>query len=103
MTAMDWLVVAVYAAAVLAIGLASSGRTDTHDDYFLAGRKAGWASVAASTWATKLSALTFIGVPGAAISGNFAYAQLWVGSFLAAYAVAAIFIPAYYRLRVSTV
>ncbi len=103
MTAMDWLVVAVYAAAVLAIGLASSGRTETHDDYFLAGRKEGWASVAASTWATKLSALTFIGVPGAAISGNFAYAQLWVGSFLAAYAVAAIFIPAYYRLRVSTV
>lgn len=103
MTVLDWLVIAGYGVVVLLLGLFASGRSASDTDYFLAGRREGWAPVAASTWATKLSALTFIGVPGAAIAGNFAYAQLWIGSFLAAYVIAALLIPEFYRLRVSTV
>ena len=103
MTVLDWLVIAGYGVTVLLLGLLVSGRSASDTDYFLAGRREGWAPVAASTWATKLSALTFIGVPGAAIAGNFAYAQLWIGSFLAAYVIAALLIPEFYRLRVSTV
>ena len=103
MTVLDWLVIGGYGVVVLVLGILAGGPSESDTDYFLAGRKEGWAPVAASTWATKLSALTFIGVPGAAIAGNFAYAQLWIGSFLAAYLVAAIFIPEFYRLRVSTV
>lgn len=103
MTTLDWLVIAAYALAVLVLGLMASGRSDSEDDYFLAGRREGWGPVAASTWATKLSALTFIGVPGAAFVGNFAYMQLWLGSFLAAYVVGAFLIPEFYRERVATV
>ncbi|MGH1420055.1 MAG: sodium:solute symporter family transporter [Hyphomicrobiaceae bacterium] len=103
MTAIDWIVLAGYGGVVLVLGLISSRNAKDETDYFLAGRKEGWMPVAASTWATKLSALTFIGVPGAAISGNFAYLQLWFGSFLAAYLVAFFFIPEFYRLRVSTI
>lgn len=103
MPLLDWLIIAGYGAIVLLLGISVSKRTESETDYFLAGRQEGWASVAASTWATKLSALTFIGVPGAAMAGNFAYVQLWFGSFLAAYLVAAFFIPEFYRLRVSTV
>lgn len=103
MTLTDWLVVGGYGLLVLAVGLWAAGRGDSEDDYFLAGRREGWAPVAASTWATKLSALTFIGVPGVAISGNFTYLQLWFGSFLAAYVVGAFLIPEFYRVRVSTV
>ncbi|MEL7048913.1 MAG: sodium/solute symporter [Pseudomonadota bacterium] len=100
---LDVMAIAGYGLAVLLFGLVAGGRTETSSDYFLAGRKEAWGPVAASTWATKLSALTFIGVPGAAISGNFAYLQLWFGSFLAAYLVAVIFLPEFYRLQVSTV
>lgn len=103
MTALDWMVLGLYAAAVLALGYAAQARANSETDYFLAGRNEGWATVAASTWATKLSALTFIGVPGAAMSGNFAYLQLWFGSFAAAYLITVIFIPEFYRLRVATV
>lgn len=103
MTALDWLVVGGYGLAVLILGIVAGGKASDETGYFLADRKEGWASVAGSTWATKLSALTFIGVPGAAISGNFAYLQLWFGSFAAAYIVAVVFIPEFYRLRVSTV
>ncbi len=103
MTLTDWLVIAGYGLLVLAVGVWTAGRGDSEDEYFLAGRREGWAPVAASTWATKLSALTFIGVPGVAISGNFTYLQLWFGSFLAAYAVGALLLPEFYRVRVSTV
>ncbi len=103
MTTTDWLVIGGYGVALLVIGLFAGGKSDDDTEYFLAGRTQGWAPVAASTWATKLSALTFIGVPGAAMSGNFAYLQLWFGSFLAAYLVAVVFIPEFYRLRVATV
>ncbi len=103
MDILDWTVIAIYGALVLALGWRSGGRAATEADYFLAGRQERWLPVAASTWATKLSALTFIGVPGAAIAGNFAYLQLWIGSFIAAYLVALVFIPEFYRHRVSTV
>ncbi len=103
MATLDWLVVVTYAIVILAVGIATARRTQSESEYFLAGRDQGWASVAASTWATKLSALTFIGVPGAAISGNFAYVQLWFGTFAAAYIVTITFIPEFYRLRISTV
>ena len=103
MAVMDWLVIAGYGAVVLLFGFWASRRDHSQTEYFLAGREQGWASVAASTWATKLSALTFIGVPGAALSGDFAYAQLWFGTFAAAYLVAVVFIPEFYRLRVFTV
>ncbi|MBU1212677.1 MAG: hypothetical protein KJ587_15605 [Alphaproteobacteria bacterium] len=103
MTFLDWLAIGAYAVCVLALGLLVSGRAETETDYFLAGRKEGWFPVAASTWATKLSALTFIGVPGVAIAGNFAYVQLWFGSFLAAYLVATVFVREFYRLQVATV
>lgn len=103
MTALDWFAIGAYGLAVLALGIAVRGRTISETDYFLAGRKEGWLPVAASTWATKLSALTFIGVPGVAISGNFTYVQLWLGSFLAAYVVARLFVREFYRLQVSTV
>lgn len=103
MATLDWVIIGAYAAVVLALGYFASAKKETETEYFLAGRNQGWLPVAASTWATKLSALTFIGVPGAAIAGNIAYAQLWFGSFLAAYLVATWFIPEFYRLKVFTV
>ena len=103
MTSLDWLVVAGYALLVLFLGRLASRTSNSESEYFLAGRDTGPAPVAASTWATKLSALTFIGVPGAAISGNFAYMQLWFGSFLAAYVVATLLIPEFYRYKVPTI
>ena len=103
MTYVDWLIITFYFCAVLLLGL-RAGRGQTDDtDYYLAGRSQSWQAVAASTWATKLSALTFIGVPGAAIAADFAYVQLWFGSFLAAYVVAVLFMPEFYRHRVFTV
>ncbi len=103
MTHFDWIILVLYALTVAGLGAHARRREEGLTGFFLAGRRQGWFSVAASTWATSLSALTFIGVPGAALAGNFAYAQLWVGTFLAAYLVAILFLPHYYKLGVFTV
>lgn len=103
MLAVDWVVIVGYGLIVLLLGRHAGRSSHNETEYFLAGRTVGRIPVAASTWATKLSALTFIGVPGAAISGNFAYVQLWFGSFFAAYFVAVFLIPEFYRLKVPTI
>lgn len=103
MSAPDWIVICGYGVLLLLLGSLAGSRSKSETEYFLAGRTVGWLPVAGSTWATKLSALTFIGVPGAAIAGNFTYVQLWFGSFLAAYVVATLLIPEFYRLQVPTI
>ena len=103
MSAPDWIIIGGYGLLVLLLGMMAGRRAQGEAEYFLAGRSLGWFPVAGSTWATKLSALTFIGVPGAAIAQDFAFAQLWLGSFLAAYCVARLLIPEFYRLSVPTI
>jgi SSS family transporter len=103
MTAPDWIIISGYGLIVLLLGILASRRAKGETEYFLASHSLGWLPVAGSTWATKLSALTFIGLPGAAIAQNFTFAQLWLGSFLAAYCVAAFLVPQFYRLQVPTI
>ncbi|MFH2203679.1 MAG: sodium/solute symporter [Elusimicrobiota bacterium] len=100
---LDWCVLALYAATVVSLGVWAGRREKNTADFFLAGRSMSWAPVAASSLATALSALTFIGVPGAAFGGNFVYLQLWVGTFISSLLLAAIFLPVFYRLQVTTV
>lgn len=103
MTILDWVVLALYTATVVALGMWAGRREEDTDDFFLAGRSMGWIPVAASSLATSLSALTFIGVPGAAFGGSFVYLQLGVGNFLGYYLLSRWFLPRFYELRVTTV
>lgn len=103
MQTLDWAVLACYFLAVVGAGMWAGRRERDTDDYFLAGRGMGWFPVAVSSLATALSALTFIGVPGASFGGNFVYLQLGVGSLAAQVVLAAVFLPIFYRLKVTTV
>jgi SSS family transporter len=103
MTIFDWAVLILYGTTVVALGVWVGRKEKNTEDFFLAGRSMSWAPVAASSLATALSALTFIGVPGVAFGGNFVYLQLWVGTFLSSFLLAAIFLPVFYKLQVTTV
>jgi len=100
---LDWIVIAAYAATVVSLGIWAGRREKDTDDFFLAGRSMGWIPVSASAVATSLSALTFIGVPGAAYGGSFLYLQLGIGNFLGWYLLSRWFIPKFYELKVTTV
>lgn len=103
MATLDWAVLALYVVVVICLGIWAGGKEKSTDDFFLAGRSMTWLPVAVSSLATTLSALTFIGVPGAAYGGNFVYFQLKFGTFIGAFLVAQLFLPAFYRLKVTTV
>lgn len=99
----DWAVIAVYMAIMVGIGAASSRREKNAETFFLAGRGMPAWAVAISVLATSLSAATFIGAPQIAFEGNLTYLSLNLGSLLAAFIVAAFFVPPIYRANTITI
>ena len=61
---LDWLVIAGYAAGMLAIGQYYARRNITTDDYLLGGRRMSPFAVGLSLFATLTSALSYLAVPG---------------------------------------
>lgn len=99
----DWAVLAAYFFLLIGTGAYFAARAKRNTtDYFLGGRSMPVWAVAISMLATAQSAATFVGVPEAAYNGNLTYLSTNLGGMLAAIILAAIFIPRYYTLRVST-
>lgn len=99
----DWIVLGLYFALLIGSGIWFSRRKvkDT-EDYFLANRSMPVWAVAISVLATAQSAATFSGVPQSSYAGDLTYLSSNIGGIIAAIILATVFIPAYYRLRVST-
>ncbi|MHC4447673.1 MAG: sodium:solute symporter family transporter, partial [Planctomycetota bacterium] len=102
-TAIDWLIVIVYLAAVVAVGLWASRGSGAADAFFLAARRMPMWAVAISLLATAQSAATFVGGPQEAYDGDLTYLSTNLGTLIAVVIVAVFFVPAYYRQRVTSV
>ncbi len=99
----DWAVLGGYFAVLIGAGVYfSRRRARTTDEYFLANRSMPAWAVAFSILATAQSAATFVGVPEQAYAGDLSYLASNIGGMLAAVLLATVFIPAYYRLNVTT-
>ncbi len=102
MTSLDGAVIAVYAVGMLAVGAFYARRTRNTEDYLLGGRTMRASSVGLSLFATLLSTITYLALPGEMI--NKGPVILW--SMLAipiAYVVVGYFlIPHFMRLRVTS-
>ncbi|MBN2468495.1 MAG: sodium/solute symporter [Deltaproteobacteria bacterium] len=103
LTVLDWTAIGIYAVGIITIGIIAGRKEKTTEDFFLGGRRMPWWAVMVSIYATALSALTFIGVPGAAFAGDFHYLQLGIGDFFGRILIALLLITAYYRGKVMTV
>jgi solute:Na+ symporter, SSS family len=99
----DYAIVLGSLVALVAIGGAFSGEQRGTADFFLARRRIPWWAACLSFLATEISAVTIIAVPATAYSENWEYAQFFVGSSLAKFAVAYLFIPAFYRYDCTTI
>ena len=95
----DWAVVGVYILGTTLVGHNLKGKQKTTRDFFLGGRNLPWYAVTASTIATTISAVTFIGVPALvyAADGSFVYLQLAIGGVIARILVARFLVPLYYE------
>lgn len=104
LTLPDYLVIALYLVATIAIGVVIGRRMKTGSDFFLAGRQLPWWAIGMSLVATDIGGTDIIGVGGAAFNHGMAVANFeWIGCVPAMIAGAFIFIPFFYRSGVYTV
>jgi SSS family transporter len=99
----DWGVIALYAMGVVGVAVWSARRTSEDHDPFLAGRKVSPLLVAMSLVATALSGATFLGGPEQSYRGDLTYLIGQVAEVIAIVLVAFVFLPRYYKARVTTV
>lgn len=100
----DGIIILLYFAAILTIGLYMGRRENSLHDFALGGRNVPWWAVMASIIAAETSAATFLGAPGEGFKAHsIAYAQLVVGLILGRMMVGFVFLKPYYMYRVYTV
>ena len=99
----DYAVLFLSLAALVVIGGAFTRRQRETSDFFLARRHIPWWAACLSFLATEISAVTIISVPATAYAENWQYVQFFIGSSLAKFAVAFLFIPAFYRYDCTTI
>jgi solute:Na+ symporter, SSS family len=95
----DWLVLAAYIAAIVAIGAWANRRQTDTEAYFLGNRNMRWWAAGLSIIATSFSAASVLGVPGFAYAADMWYLQYQLGDILAAVIVVVLFIPFFHRVR----
>lgn len=101
---LDWAVLGAYVLLLAATGIWFSRRKqESTEGYFLAGRRMPVWAVAISIIATSLSAATFIGAPQLSYVGDLTYLSTTIGMFIAVMVVAYLFIPVFYRHRVTSI
>jgi solute:Na+ symporter, SSS family len=67
---LDWLVIFIYFAALIGVGLFYGRRQKTTEDYFVGGRRVSPFLVGISLYATMFSTLSYIGFPGELIQNG---------------------------------
>jgi len=102
MTAMDWSIIAIYFAGMIGIGVFYAGRTESTDDFLLGGRHMKSWMVGLSLFATLLSTLTYLAVPGEMIRHGPVIVMGLASLPLVAWIVGWFLIPAFMRLRVTS-
>jgi SSS family transporter len=100
--AVDLLLVAVYCAAMIAVGVLVGRRTRGAADYFLGGRDLPAWALLLSIVATETSAVTFLSVPGLAYSGDLTFLQMPMGYVLGRLLATWLLLPHYFRGQLVT-
>jgi len=98
----DLTIIASYLLFIIFLGIYFGRKEENLSDYFLGGRRVPWVAVLLSIVATETSALTFIGTPAFAYNHNWTYVQLLIGTILARFIIAKLFIEQFYRHNVFT-
>ncbi|HMP89196.1 MAG TPA: sodium/solute symporter [Kiritimatiellia bacterium] len=99
---LNTIILMVYIAGIIAIGLYFSRRQITTRDYFLGGKKLPWLAVGMSMYASVTSAMTFMGLPGLAYDQNISLILVCLMSPLIAPILIWGIYPVYRKLNLTT-
>ena len=80
-----------------------TGKDDSNNVFFKAGRNSKWYIVAFGMVGASLSGVTFISVPGWIGSSQFSYLQVVFGYFVGYIIVCYVLLPVYYRLNLTSI
>lgn len=80
-----------------------TSRNATNQSFFVGNRSSRWYVVAYGMIGASLSGVTFISVPGAVGTGQFAYMQVVLGYLLGYAVIAGILLPLYYRMNLTSI
>ena len=100
MNSLDWVIIAVYMAALMGMALSLNRNQNDVQDYYLAGRRIRWWQSGVSTMATQLSAISFVSAPAFVAlkeGGGLKWLAYEFGVPLGLIAVMALIIPALHR------
>ncbi|TFW24306.1 sodium:solute symporter [Duganella callida] len=89
--------------ALLLIVAWRTSRNANNDSFFIGNKSSNWMLVAFGMVGTTLSGVTFVSVPGAVGRDGFGYLQVIIGYVLGYFAVVAILLPLYYRLKLTSI
>ncbi len=101
----DLVIIFLYVAGVLIAGAWFGRRQRSTAHYFFATQHVPWWAVGASIVATETSTISFISVPGIAYArgGNFTFLQLVFGYLVGRVIISFLFIPSYFKGKLTTV
>jgi len=80
-----------------------TGKNDSNDTFFKAGKQSPWYVVAFGMVGASLSGVTFISVPGWVDGSQFSYMQVVFGYLVGYFVVAYVLMPVYYRFNVTSI
>lgn len=105
MNSLDWIVVAAYFVVVFGVAIFVTKRekkASSTEDYFLAGRNAGWFVIGASLFASNIGSEHLVGLAGTGASSGVAVAQFEIIASLVLLLLGWFFVPFYLRSGVYT-
>ncbi len=102
MTTLDWLILGLFCAGLVGIIVwVVKKKSDTTEDYFLAGRDATWLAIGASIFASNIGSEHLVGLAGAGASSGMAMAHWEIQGYLILL-LGWLFVPFYARSGVFT-
>jgi SSS family transporter len=101
-SALDYGVLAVYLAALVAIGFYVSKRESTTDEFFLAGRRIPWWAAGLSIYGTQLSSISFVAMPAKVFATDWVYLLIQLSIVLIAIPVVFFYLPFFRQTNLTT-
>lgn len=106
MTSLDWSIIGIYFAAIIAMSIYLGRNQKNQDDYYVGGRNLPWWAIGISTMATQTSAISFISKPAFVAlkpGGGLTWLQFELAVPLAIIVVMVFLLPFFRKLRLISV
>jgi Na+/proline symporter len=101
-SALDWVVLLGTTALIIGVGVWKSRGGRSAASYLRGDYEQRWTTIGLSVMATQASAITFLSTPGQGYEDGMRFVQFYFGLPIAMVVISAVFVPIYYRLRVTT-